>query len=160
MKILVAVLLCCSASVFATDKTIKRIVVETDGYFLSYREAVRHCDRVVDQTRAKIPNASRASGTAVDKLNVSITVVQRCEPLGPDCTEVYGCKLQFESDDASVGFGKTSGPKEKGKGSLDRCHQDELTLQSNPTVLLTGISRWQVFFRSRCAAYGVCLERM
>jgi hypothetical protein len=54
-----------------------------------------------------------------------------------------------------VGFGKTSGPKEKGKRSLDRCHQDELTLQLNPTILLTGISRWQVFFRSHCAAYGV-----
>jgi hypothetical protein len=101
MRSLVAVLLCCSASVFANDKTIKKIVVTTDGYFLSYSEAVRHCDSVVDQTGAKIPNASRASGTAVDKLNVSVAVDQRCEPLGPDCTEVYGCKLQFESYDAS-----------------------------------------------------------
>jgi len=160
MKILVAVLLCCSASVFATDKTSKRIVVETDGYFVSYGEAVSHCDSVVDQARAKIPDASRASGTAVDKLNVSVAVDQQCEPLGPDCTEVYGCKLQFESYDAKVGFGKTSGPKEKGKGSLDRCHQDELTLRSNSTILLTGISSWRVFFRSHCAAYGVGVGRL
>jgi hypothetical protein len=160
MKILVAVILCLSASVFAADKMSKRIVVETDGYFLSYGKAVNHCDSEADQARAKIPNASRASGTTLDKLNVSVAVDQGCEPLGPDCTVVYGCKLQFESYDANVGFGTTPGPKEKGKGSLDRCHQDELTLQSNPTILLTGISSWRVFFRSHCAAYGVGVGRM
>jgi len=159
MKLLVAVILSLSASIFAANKMRKRIVVETGRYFASHGEAESHCDSLAVQTRAKVPNASRAARTTVDKLNVSTAVDQRCEPLGPDCTEVYSCKLQFESYDANVWFETTSGPEENGKGSSDRCHQDELTLRSDPTILFTGISRWQVFFRSHCAAYGVGVER-
>jgi hypothetical protein len=46
MKLLVTVILCFSTLVFAADKMTKKIVVEMDGYFVSYGEAVRHCDGV------------------------------------------------------------------------------------------------------------------